>query len=212
MSYSPKHSSTSFSVHSLLSPLNECFYSSSTAVSSTNTHSRDSETSRDSDNKKSLFLDHYERRSPIAFYPQTPPTGYRYPGGGQLGACAEMMMNPGANPYHNYAPHHAAAAAAAFATQYCGAGAGAGGPMGGPGGAAGAPGELSHYGADPMLQGVRNSTASPWYAASADPRLASKSFYFHTLLSCFSFYFVQDLNFLVYYFVIDLNSYKVIFY
>jgi len=81
-----------------------------------------------------------------------------------MGSAAHQLNNS----HHQAA---AAAAAASFATQWSAAGGG---------GSVGA-GDLSHYGGvvgglgcvgDPM-QGVRNSSSSPWYAASADPRLAS---------------------------------------
>lgn len=94
---------------------------------------------------------------PSQYPPQavSPPVGLMNPMGQMNGAMT--------SPYHGYVHHqltghhhhHHPSAAASFATQYC------------PGS------ELTHYNSANPMQGVRNSTTSPWYAGS-DPRLTSK--------------------------------------
>lgn len=85
----------------------------------------------------------------------SPPVGLMNPMGQMNGAMT--------SPYHGYVHHqltghhHHPSAASSFATQYC------------PGS------ELTHYNSANPMQGVRNSTTSPWYAAAgSDPRLTSK--------------------------------------
>ena len=114
----------------------------------------------------------YGRLTPPQY--SQPPTPSTMNPMGQMNGPYHGYVHPQLTSHHHHHPT-AAAAAASFATQYC-------------------PGtELSHYNAADPMQGVRNTTTSPWYAAAAagsDPRLASKyahEFIYSQLHACTTF-------------------------